>query len=165
VHSQGQIVAVREQKEVRTMAISVGEQVRVVNREAIPADQKSGLFYNHFRNLVGAVDRVYDDGTVCVIVDHSTLTRELMLRLKRAERLIKPRWKTLSSTGAIEAETEPEPTPATAAADYEEEVEGGVVAAAAPSEAAWMEAATEGGIKTGLKYAIVLRTSDLQPVS
>src|SRR5690242_14384280 len=65
-----------------TVAIELGNYVKVVDREATPADAKSGLFYNHFRNLAGVVDRIYDDGNLCVVVDHATLQRDMLARLK-----------------------------------------------------------------------------------
>ena len=70
------------------MAVEEGNYVEVVDRTATPADAKAGLFYNHFRGLAGIVDRVYADGAVCVVVDHATLTRDMLVRLKRAERVI-----------------------------------------------------------------------------
>ncbi len=55
-------------------AFKDGDRVQVVDREANAADVKSSLFYNHYRGLVGTVQKVYettDDIAVTVDEDSS----------------------------------------------------------------------------------------------
>ncbi|HET6383293.1 MAG TPA: hypothetical protein VFJ58_07880 [Armatimonadota bacterium] len=137
------------------MSIAVGDYVQVVEREPNPADQKSGLFYNHFRGLCGAVDRVYDDGAIGIVVDHSTLSRDMLARLKRAEKLIKPRWKSAGDT----AEPEPVEAPAAAEADADAE-ESEESASTSPEPAA--EEIDDGRPNPGLRYAIIVRAEDVR---
>ena len=59
------------------MPVKIGDMVQVLDREPTQADVKSGLFYNHFRNLTGTVERIYEDSTVCVNVDIASLSREI----------------------------------------------------------------------------------------
>lgn len=66
-----------------------GDGVVIKSREVTPDDVKSGLYFDYFGGLVGKVDRVYDDGTVCVDVDIDSLTkdaRDRHLAMQEAER-------------------------------------------------------------------------------
>lgn len=172
------------------MAVQLGDRVQVVDRAPTAADLKAGLFYNHFRNLDGVVDRIYADGNLCVIVDHATLSRDMMARLKRAERHIKPRWKPLGAqaTGSEPAGDGTSPEASTAEEDMAGESEVGDEIDAEDGEASAADAAAEAGaaeaklgftgavetgaapetddpedirVNPGLKYAIVLRPDDV----
>jgi hypothetical protein len=44
------------------LRLKEGECVRIVDRPATAADLKSGLFYNHYRNLAGTVFKLYGTG-------------------------------------------------------------------------------------------------------
>ena len=137
------------------MAVGLGDYVRVVDRQMTPADVKSGLYYHHFRGLEGTVERLYADGAACVVVSHATLRPDMVARLKRAERVIKPRWKTLAPAmgTASSADTS---TVSDAPQDGEELV---AVADEAPEPP--IEEVSDGRPSPGLKYAIVLKTEDL----
>lgn len=155
------------------MAIEVGEMVQVVDRAATPADVKGGLFYNHFRNLTGVVDRVYADGALCIIVDYASLRSDMLSRLKRAERVIKPRWKPLGA-GV------PAAAPATNARESDDGAGDGNGADTAPTgdeiggeEPFIVTAPTEepppevddadnGKTPQGLRYAIVVKAEDVR---
>jgi len=66
-----------------------GDRVRVVTRDVTPEDPKSGLYFAYLGGLTGSVDRVYDDGSVCVDVDIEALgeeVRERHLAMQEAER-------------------------------------------------------------------------------
>jgi hypothetical protein len=152
------------------MAINIGDIVQVVDRVPTPADLKSGLFYTHFRNLAGAVERVYDDGAVCVVVDHAALSRDMLARLRRAERVIKPRWKTADATAEVIEESS---APATEAGlsnvddsesgtddePGEDNPDGGIPLVAASTVVE--EQPVESRTHPGLRYAIILKAEDL----
>lgn len=74
------------------MAVKVGDAVRVVDREPTPADVKSGLFYNHFRKIGGTVERVYDDGTVCIDVDVDNLPEDISERHREIAAEMREKW-------------------------------------------------------------------------
>jgi hypothetical protein len=74
------------------MAIKVGDVVRVVDREATQADAKTGLFYNHFRNLSGTIERIYDDNTVCIDVELGTLPEDVAERHTEIGREMRDKW-------------------------------------------------------------------------
>jgi hypothetical protein len=60
-----------------------GACVCIVDRPATAADHKSGLFYNHYRNLAGTVFKLYGTGVtqqVAIDVRHETLPPELAAR-------------------------------------------------------------------------------------
>lgn len=66
-----------------------GDGVMIVSRETTPEDVKTGMYFDYFGGLTGKVDRVYDDGTVCVDVDIESLTedaRDRHLAMQEAER-------------------------------------------------------------------------------
>lgn len=70
-------------------ALKAGDKIQVVVREVTTEDQKSGLYYSYFGGLTGTVDRIYDDGFVCVDVDLDSLrteTRERHLAMQETER-------------------------------------------------------------------------------
>ena len=46
-----------------------GDRVRIVDREVTPEDVKSGLFYNHFRGLVGTIQKIYDEKEAAVVIE------------------------------------------------------------------------------------------------
>jgi|YNPBryBLVA2012_1023415.scaffolds.fasta_scaffold35905_1 hypothetical protein len=71
------------------MAFKTGDRVRVVSREVTAEDVKSRLYYAYFGGLTGSVDRVYDDGSVCIDVDLESLRddqRERHLQIQEMER-------------------------------------------------------------------------------
>ena len=69
-----------------------GDQVWIVEREPTPDDEKNGLYYAYFANLAGKVDRVYDEGTVCVDVNIDSLPENVRRRHEATERAAKARW-------------------------------------------------------------------------
>lgn len=68
--------------------VKSGDNVKIIKREVTPEDTKSGLYYSFFGDLIGKVDRVYDDGSVSVDIDINSLTRdmrEMHLGIQEAE--------------------------------------------------------------------------------
>ncbi len=44
------------------LRLKEGDAVRIVDREPTQADLRSGLYYNHYRNLAGTVFKLYGAG-------------------------------------------------------------------------------------------------------
>ncbi len=73
------------------MEITVGTRVVVVDREQLPADVKSGLFYPHYAGLTGEVLKVY--GQECaVLVDRTALPPAIIERHQQNEKQQRQRW-------------------------------------------------------------------------
>lgn len=62
------------------MNFSYGDIVQIADREPTGSDTKSGLFFPHYRGLVGSVSKVYPDGTAAVTVDPVALPEALRKR-------------------------------------------------------------------------------------
>ncbi len=69
-----------------------GDPVRVSEREATSADAKSGLFYPHYRGLIGTVAKAYDDGTVSVTVDAVSLPQAVRARHEAGSESQRRKW-------------------------------------------------------------------------
>ena len=69
-----------------------GDRVRVLAREMTGEDVKTGLYYSYFAGLAGTVDRVYDDGSVCVDVDLESLGEEIRARHAAMQEAERTRW-------------------------------------------------------------------------
>ena len=73
-------------------ALKQGDPVFVAEREPTPDDAKNGLYYSHFASLSGSVNRIYDDGTICVDVDVATLPDGIRRRHEDTEKAAKLKW-------------------------------------------------------------------------
>ena len=73
-------------------AFKVGDAVRVVTRDVTKEDEESGLYYAYFGGLAGTVDKVYDDGSVCVDVDLESLTEDMRKRHLEMQEDERKRW-------------------------------------------------------------------------
>ncbi len=73
-------------------AVKAGDKVRVVTRDVTSEDPKNGLYFAYFGGLTGLVDRVYDDGSVCVDVDLDSLTDEIRERHLQMQETERQRW-------------------------------------------------------------------------
>lgn len=73
-------------------AFKAGDKVLVVAREVTPEDEKSGLYYSYFGGLTGTIDRIYDDGLVCVNVDLESLSMEARDRHLAMQEAEKKKW-------------------------------------------------------------------------
>ena len=73
-------------------ALKPGESVVVIERDPTAEDTKSGLYYAHFGNLAGKVDRIYDDGTVCVDVSIDALPDGIRRRHEATQNAAKAKW-------------------------------------------------------------------------
>jgi hypothetical protein len=60
--------------------IKVGDNVQISNRPVTPQDIKTGLFFTHYRGLLGTVQKVYAGGEVAVSIDPETLPEDVWLR-------------------------------------------------------------------------------------
>lgn len=71
---------------------SEGDAVQVVDREATPADEKSSIFFNHFRGLTGTLEKVYPDKRATVVVDIASMPETIRDRHQELTRAAKQRW-------------------------------------------------------------------------
>ena len=69
-----------------------GASVRLSDREPNAADNKSGLFYPHYRNLTGTVAKLYADGTATVMVDPESLPTEIRVRHQTGTDAMRQKW-------------------------------------------------------------------------
>ena len=70
-------------------AMKAGDKARIKTREVTSEDSRTGLYFTYFGGLTGMIDRVYDDGSVCIDIDLDSLsqdTRERHLAMQEAER-------------------------------------------------------------------------------
>jgi len=75
-----------------TSRFRAGDRVRIRTREATPQDLKSSLFFNHFRGLVGEVQKVYGDGQVAVEIELEALPEEIWKRHMQTRDQMRERW-------------------------------------------------------------------------
>lgn len=73
-------------------SFKTGDRVRIVDRELLASDIKSGLYYDYFRNLTGVVERVYEDDTASVKIDLESLPVDVERRHHEVEDAAKRRW-------------------------------------------------------------------------
>ncbi len=73
-------------------ALKAGDKVQVTTRPVTSEDAKSGLYFAYFGGLIGTVDRVYDDGSVCVEIDLDSLGKEMRDRHLAMQAAEKKRW-------------------------------------------------------------------------
>lgn len=69
-----------------------GDRVKIVEREMTAADIKSGLFYDYFRNLIGSVEHIYEDKTICVQIDLDSLPEDVYKRHIALQETIRQGW-------------------------------------------------------------------------
>lgn len=73
-------------------AVKAGDRVRVVARDITSEDEKTGLYYSYFGGLTGTIDRVYDDGSVCLDIDLDSLSQEARDRHLAMQETERRRW-------------------------------------------------------------------------
>jgi hypothetical protein len=72
--------------------LKVGDTVQVKTREVTSDDIKSSLYFAYFGGLVGSIDRIYDDGSVCVDIDIDSLTEDARKRHLETQEAERKRW-------------------------------------------------------------------------
>ena len=72
--------------------LAEGDRVKVIDRDQTAADIKSQLFYEHYRNLVGNIAKLYSDGTASINVDQQALTKDVAKRHEETSNGIRQRW-------------------------------------------------------------------------
>src|SRR5579864_9009227 len=73
-------------------AFNEGDRVQVVDRSQNAEDTKSGLFYNHFRGLVGAITKIYPTEEVAVTIEQESLPEDVRKRHLDVQQQMKSRW-------------------------------------------------------------------------
>ncbi|HLK59898.1 MAG TPA: hypothetical protein VKU00_25275, partial [Chthonomonadaceae bacterium] len=69
-----------------------GDRVQVVDREANAEDVKSSLFFNHYRGLVGTIQKIYPTEEVAVEVELTSLPEAVVHRHHDVQEQMKSRW-------------------------------------------------------------------------
>ncbi|CCW35681.1 hypothetical protein [Chthonomonas calidirosea] len=69
-----------------------GDRVRIVDREVTPEDVKSGLFYNHFRGLVGTIQKIYDEKEAAVVIEVESMPENIAKRHIETEERMRSKW-------------------------------------------------------------------------
>jgi hypothetical protein len=72
--------------------LKAGDRVKISNRETTVHDAKTGLFYGHFRGLVGAVQKVFKTGEVAVEVELEALPEDIWKRHMQVRDQMRKRW-------------------------------------------------------------------------
>jgi ribosomal protein L21E len=74
-------------------AFKEGDRVQVVDRDASAEDAKSGMFYNHYRGLIGTVQKVYESSNdIAVTIDEGVLPDAIAARHSDIRLAMKTKW-------------------------------------------------------------------------
>ena len=73
-------------------AFKNGDRVRILDRLANAGDLKSGLFFNHYRGLTGAVQKAFKSGEVAVEDDSDSLPESIWKRHMDVRDQMRKRW-------------------------------------------------------------------------
>ena len=74
------------------MKLKTGTKVQLEKRDVTPQDMADRLYFSYFGGLTGTVDRIFDDGSVCVDVDLESLSPEARERHKQMQKAENERW-------------------------------------------------------------------------
>ena len=69
-----------------------GDRVQIVDREATPEDVKTSLFFNHYRGLVGTVQKIYATEEVSIEVELTSLPEAVVQRHTDVQEQMKSKW-------------------------------------------------------------------------
>lgn len=72
--------------------LKTGDRVKICDRDMTLADVKSGQYYDYFRNLIGTIERIYDDNTACINVDMESLPEGVLNNHRSVEDSVRNRW-------------------------------------------------------------------------
>ncbi len=69
-----------------------GERIRVIAREPVEDDSKSGLYYRHFAGMTGTIQKIYSKTEVAIDIEHDSLTKEIRKRHEDVREQMKTKW-------------------------------------------------------------------------
>ncbi len=72
--------------------LKTGDYVRILDADPGTPDPKNLVYYSFYKGLAGNVVKAYDDGTVAVSIDRSTLPEPIRLRHEQSEQAQGNRW-------------------------------------------------------------------------
>lgn len=75
----------------RTNSLRAGDRVRIVDRAATPQDLKSGLYFSHYRGMVGTIQKVYG-AEAAVEVELEALPEDIWKRHMQVRDQMRERW-------------------------------------------------------------------------
>jgi len=79
-----------------------GERVRIIEREPGTPDPKALTYYPFFKNLTGKVIKSYDDNSIALDIDRSSLPEDIRQRHELSETGMREKW--LAGLGEEERE-------------------------------------------------------------
>ena len=72
--------------------IKAGYPVKITDRQATAQDFKSGLFFSHYRGLIGSVHKVYKNDEVAVEIETDALPEDVWKRHMQTRDQMRQRW-------------------------------------------------------------------------
>ena len=69
-----------------------GDRVQLVDREANAEDVKTSLFFNHYRGLVGTVQKIYTTQEAVVDIELTSLPEAVVTRHIDVQETMKSKW-------------------------------------------------------------------------
>ena len=73
-------------------AFKEGDRVQILDRDATADDVKSSLFYNHFRGLIGTIQKLYVNDEAAIEIENSSLTEVIAQRHQDVQEKLKTDW-------------------------------------------------------------------------
>jgi hypothetical protein len=72
--------------------LAAGDTVRIQERDIVPADLKSQLYFEHYKGLIGTITKIYPDDTVVVTIDLESLPAEIRKRHNDGSEFLRLDW-------------------------------------------------------------------------
>jgi hypothetical protein len=69
-----------------------GDRVRIARREQTEEDIKSNLYFGHYADLTGTIQKLYDTDEVSIEIEPESLTKEIRQRHEDVRGQMKTRW-------------------------------------------------------------------------
>jgi hypothetical protein len=72
--------------------LTAGDAVRIQERDVLPADVKSQLYFEHYKGLTGTVTKLYPDESAVVTVDPESLPADILKRHNDGSEALRQDW-------------------------------------------------------------------------
>jgi hypothetical protein len=83
---------VNKDKTLMSSEFTAGDAVKISDRDPVTADNKNGLFYPHYRGLMGTLAKMYDDGTASITIDPVSLPETMRSRHEAGSEAQRRKW-------------------------------------------------------------------------
>ena len=74
-----------------THSLRAGDRVRIIDRPSTPQDLKTGLYFGHYRGMIGTIQKVYG-AEVAVEVELDALPEDIWKRHMQVRDQMRERW-------------------------------------------------------------------------